>query len=195
MDRVRLMQTIGLWMSFGAGKRADYLREKKIFRSVGEGTTYMPRKVPLYPNMIKLGDHVAIASNVNFITHDGIHSIIGKDNEILPESLKDHKWTETIGCIDIGNHVFIAAGCYISYNVKIGDNVIVTANSVVTNDVPSNTVVRGNPAKVVCSLSQFLTMKAARKSYPQEFGHRQALPIGKELEEWLWDDFYKSREK
>lgn len=195
MDSVRLMQTIGLWFRFGASKRADYLREKHIFKSVGDHCIYMPRYIPLYPNLIKLGNYVDISSNVRFYTHDGIHSIIGEDNDAVPENLRDYRWTETIGCIDIGNHVFISAGVQINYNVKIGDNVVITAGSVVTSDIPSNSVVRGNPAKVICTLTQFLSMRAAKLSYPQEFRHIQALPIEKKLEEWLWEDFYKSREK
>lgn len=39
---------------------------------------------------------------------------------------------------------------------KIGDNVIVGAGSVVSSDIPSNTVCAGNPAKIICSLEQFL---------------------------------------
>ena len=64
---------------------------------------------------------------------------------------------------EIGRHVFIGAGTHIGYNVKIEDNVVVTAGSVVTNDIPSNSVVRGNPAKVICTLSQFLSIRAAKK--------------------------------
>lgn len=35
------------------------------------------------------------------------------------------------------------------YNVKIGSNVIVAANSVVVHDVPDGVVVGGNPAKII----------------------------------------------
>ena len=195
MDKVRMWQTIGLWLRFSSRKRANYLRDHHIFKSVGEHCIYMPRKVPLYPNLIKLGDYVDVSSNVTFATHDGIHTILGPNNDVVPEVLKKYKFTESIGCIDIGSHVFIGAGCSIGANVKIGDNVVITAGSVVTNDIPSNSVVRGNPAKVICSLSQFLTMKAAKKGYPTELDHKMGVYVSKELEDWLWSDFYQSREK
>lgn len=195
MDKTRLKHTLALCVRLNPGKRAEYLKEHHVFRSIGEHCSFMPRKVPLYPNLIKLGDYVAVASNVSFTTHDGIQSVLGKNNDVIPEKYKNHKFTEGIGCIEIGSHVFISARCIIGYNVKIGDNVVITAGSVVTNDIPSNSVVRGNPAKVVCTLTQYLTLRATKKSIPQEYGHRQAQPIKQNLEDWLWEEFYQSREK
>jgi len=49
----------------------------------------------------------------------------------------------------IGNNVIIYAGAVVIGGIRIGDNVIVGANSVVTKDVPSNCVVAGNPAKII----------------------------------------------
>ncbi len=49
--------------------------------------------------------------------------------------------------ITIGDDVWIGGGCTILAGVTIGDNSIVAAGSVVTKDVPSNTIVAGNPAK------------------------------------------------
>ena len=195
MDKDRLLQTIGLWLCFGARKRANYLRDHHVFKSVGKNCIYMPHKVPLYPNLIKFGDYVDVSSDVSFATHDGIHSILGKDNEAIPANLKDYPFRESMGCIEIGSHVFIGAGCSIGYNVRIGDNVLITAGSVVANDIPSNSVVRGNPAKVICTLSQFLTMKAAKKAIPPEFSHKTGYKIEKDLEDWLWNDFEQSRAK
>lgn len=47
----------------------------------------------------------------------------------------------------IGRDVWIAARCVILQGVKIGDGVVVGAGSVVTKDVPENTIVLGVPAK------------------------------------------------
>lgn len=49
----------------------------------------------------------------------------------------------------IGDNVIIGAGAVILNNVKIGNNAIIGANSVVTKDVPSNSVVAGNPAHII----------------------------------------------
>ena len=49
----------------------------------------------------------------------------------------------------IGDNVVICAGAKIIGNVRVGDNVIIAANSVVTKDVPSNSIVGGVPAKIL----------------------------------------------
>lgn len=49
----------------------------------------------------------------------------------------------------IGNNVDIGVNCCIIGNIKIGDNVIIGAGTVITKDVPSNVVVVGNPAKII----------------------------------------------
>lgn len=51
----------------------------------------------------------------------------------------------------IGAQCFIGCGSIILPGVSIGDNVIVGAGSVVTDDVPANSIVAGNPAKVIRS--------------------------------------------
>ena len=55
----------------------------------------------------------------------------------------------------IGNNVFIGADSIVLCNTKIGDNVIVGAGSVVTNDLPSNGVYAGNPAKYIYSFEEY----------------------------------------
>jgi len=51
----------------------------------------------------------------------------------------------------IGRNVKIYAGAVIIGNIKIGDNASIGANSVVLNDVPSNAIVAGIPAKIISS--------------------------------------------
>lgn len=49
----------------------------------------------------------------------------------------------------IGNDCMIGAGAKILGNITIGNNVLIGANAVVTFDVPDNSVVAGNPAKII----------------------------------------------
>ena len=79
---------------------------------------------------VEIGEDCFIAHGVMFI------------NDKFDAPLSNWKSKNTI----IGNGVRIGSNATI-LPVKIGDNVIIGAGAVVTKDVPSNTVVYGNPAK------------------------------------------------
>jgi len=49
----------------------------------------------------------------------------------------------------IGNNVYLGAGCKVMGGVTVGDNVVVSANSLVVADVPSNCTVMGVPARII----------------------------------------------
>ena len=49
----------------------------------------------------------------------------------------------------IGNHVWLGMNVVVMKGVKIGDNTIIGANSIVTKDIPANVIAAGNPCKVV----------------------------------------------
>lgn len=53
------------------------------------------------------------------------------------------------GCPTIGDNVICFPGAKIIGKVYVGNNVIIGANAVVTNDIPDNCVVVGVPAKIV----------------------------------------------
>lgn len=53
------------------------------------------------------------------------------------------------GKIKIGNNVFLGANTIITKSVTIGDNVIVGAGSIVTKDIPSNEIWAGVPARFI----------------------------------------------
>ncbi|MBI9063363.1 MAG: acyltransferase [Marinilabiliaceae bacterium] len=91
------------------------------------------------PFLIEIGDHVAIASGSVFITHDGAVNVM---REIFPE-------IDLFGKIIIGNNTVIGSNCILLPNSTIGSNCIIGAGSVVRGNIPDDSVVIGNPAKVI----------------------------------------------
>mgnify|MGYP001166207378 CR=1 FL=1 len=98
------------------------------------------------PYLIKIGDEVTIASGVRLLTHDGATCLV-KNNS----GQRYYKY----GRINIGDRVFVGMNAIIMPGVTIGNNVIVGAGSIVTKDVPSNSVIGGNPAKIIISYSDY----------------------------------------
>lgn len=183
MDK-RLWYTLRLYTIRTGSGRADYLKKHNVYGAIGERCNFQDRKVPLYPNLIKMGDHVRVSSNVVFLTHDMVHKILNtwKGTDEIKENM---------GCIKIGNNVFIGAGVIIHPNVEIGDNVIIGAGSVVTKDIPSDSVVEGNPANVLCKLSMLYAMRKMRKPYPDGMNLRNGAFANETAADYLWDIFEK----
>ena len=62
---------------------------------------------------------------------------------------------DVFGKVVIGDWVYIGNNSLIMPGVTIGDHVLVAAGSIVTKSIPSNTVVGGNPARIICSLEEY----------------------------------------
>ena len=63
--------------------------------------------------------------------------------------------------ISIGNISFIGARATLLPGTEIGDNCIIGACSVVKGKIPSNSIVIGNPAKIVATTSEWLDKKGS----------------------------------
>lgn len=81
------------------------------------------------PKGVHIGDETYIAFDAAILSHD-MSRLVHKD-------------------VRIGKRCFIGARSIILPGVTIGDEVVVAAGSVVTRDVPSNSLVAGNPAKII----------------------------------------------
>jgi carbonic anhydrase/acetyltransferase-like protein (isoleucine patch superfamily) len=121
----------------------NYLR--KVGMQVGHRNRIQIRDFGPEPYLIKIGNHCTISSNVAFLTHDG-GTWLFTDN--FPSLQK-------FGMIEIRDNCFIGWGASILPNVKIGPNSIVGAGSVVTKDVPPNTIVVGNPARFIETVDDY----------------------------------------
>lgn len=126
----------------------DYLRNMGI--SIGKGTFFFePSNVEIdtqRPWMVSIGEYCKITKGVIILQHDYSRSVLRRVyGDIIAES------KETV----IGNNVFIGMNSIILMGSHIGDNVIIGASSVVTGDIPDNSIIAGNPAKVICSLDDY----------------------------------------
>lgn len=110
---------------------------------------------------ITIGDDVTLAPRVHILAHDA--------------STKRHLGYTRIGRVSIGDRVFVGTSTIILPGVTIGSNVIIGAGSIVTQDIPSNVVATGNPAKILCSLEDFLARRKEEMQRVPCFGHEYTL--------------------
>ncbi len=185
MDISRIWHTMRLCTITSGKKRGNYLRKKKVFRSIGENVAIMGRKIPLYPQCIKFHSNIIVASNVLFVTHDAT-------DRVLNNYLKEKKCQEIVGCIEVHDNVFIGSNVTILNNVSIGPNAIVAAGSVINKDVPPNSIYGGVPAKFIGKFDEYLE-KRKEPMYPEKYAIKNH-KLNEEVVEYLWDKFTKEKE-
>lgn len=98
-------------------------------------------------NQIYIGDACLTGKWVT-ITDNNHGDMISSELIIAPEK----RTMSTKGAVVIGNNVWIGDKATILSGVKIGNGVIVAANSVVTKDIPDNCIVGGNPVRILKQL-------------------------------------------
>lgn len=138
-------------------KRAALLKE--MFAEIGEGCYIEP---PLHANFG--GRHVHFGKNVyanfNLTLVDDTHIYVGDntmigpnvtiasaEHPILPE-LREKGYQFNMP-VHIGKNCWIGAGVVIVPGINIGYNTVIGAGSIVTKDIPANSVAVGNPCRVI----------------------------------------------
>lgn len=176
----RLLNQIVFFAINNPYKRAEYIRENNIFHHMGTSVAFQPRKMPLYGELISVGNNVVIGSDVSFCTHDGMNSIFER---------MGYEVSEKVGCIKIGDNCFIGAGAIILYDVNIGNNSVVAAGAVINQDVPPGSVV-GVPGKVIGWTDDIIRKyeKNRKISVYKE-------NIDAESIKWYWKDFYRRNQR
>jgi len=129
--------------SFGLARRfALWLREQLMrlrlyyFREI--------MKMDIHPDV-----RISLKANLDQTNPRGVHidqgTYIAFNTIILAHDMSRVRHTDTY----IGRNCFVGAGAIIMPGVRIGDECIVGSGAVVTKDVPSHSIVAGNPAAVV----------------------------------------------
>lgn len=136
----RLLVEDGATLSFGKGNSYfKYDSDVQIFRGaqmqIGSCATNIGLKI-VCSNKIVMGVDVHIGRDVWIRDNNGGHHVIIK-------GYKDK------APVIIGDHVWICSNVSITKGVTIGEGAIISANSVVTTNIPARCIAAGNPAKVI----------------------------------------------
>lgn len=153
--------------------RSRYIvRHANEFHDIGGGIFWQSRYYPADPDLISIGNNVFITANVSFITHDTIRNMLNR-------KYQTNRFQRALGCIEVGDNVMIGSGTRILYNVRIGSNVIIGAGSIVTKDIPDNSVAAGVPCRVI---GKFDDLVEKRK---RVVAHDKAVDY--------WEEFYRMK--
>jgi maltose O-acetyltransferase len=132
--------------------RGEYTTEKLIAMGmkVGKNFNRLHGTIldPGHCWLIEIGDDVTMAPRVHILCHDA--------------STKTFLNYTKVGRVTIGDRVFVGAESVVLPGVTIGNDVIIGANSTVTHAIPSNSVAVGSPARVICSLDEYLEKESKR---------------------------------
>lgn len=121
----------------------EYFRKQGA--QIGENCSIIPTSLGTEPYLVKIGNHVTVASGVSFITHDG-------GSWIFRDEVPD---LQVFGPIIIEDNCVIGQNAILFPNIRIGRNSIVGAGSVVISDVPPDTIVIGVPARSFGSVIKY----------------------------------------
>lgn len=164
----------------------NYLRAKGV--KIGKNIVLFdsPRNCVIditRPSLVEIGDNVSLNTNFRLLTHDYVTDVF---------KYLYHEFIPSSGPVKIGNNVKFGADCMVLKNVTIGDNTFIGSGSIVTKDIPANSVAVGRPARVVCSIDDYFERRKVEcekeafryaRSIKERFGRE---PVAADF----WEEFY-----
>lgn len=129
------------WISVSTEYAGYSCINKKISLRIGDNVDIGNNAFIVANHNITIGNNVIMAPYVYISDH--IHSYMDIEKNLNEQPLTDG------GFVEIGNNVFIGIKACIMPNIRIGEGSIIGAGAIVTKDIPSRSVVVGNPARVI----------------------------------------------
>ena len=122
-----------------------------------------------------LPDSTSIDTSHCFLISIGDHCGFGEECVLLAHDAQMDEYLDAarLGRVIIGESCHLGARTIVLPGVTIGPRTIVGAGSVVSRSLPPNTVCAGNPARVICSLDEYLDKHRARIASARTFEYAQ----------------------
>lgn len=122
---------------------------KKRGVQIGEGSYIYPGNTLIdvsRPSLVSIGSNCFMNQHFTLLTHDWVTKVfLGTDRQFINSS----------GRVTIGNNVSFGQNVMVLKGVTIGDNCFIGAGSVVTKDIPANSVAVGAPCRVVMTIEEY----------------------------------------
>ncbi len=135
------------------------------------------------PLLVEIGDNCTFLEHFTLLSHDAVRKVFRNVY---------HDFLASSGPVKIGNNVYFARNCTVLKGVTIGDNCIIGFGSLVTRDIPANSVAVGCPARVICSIEDYYE-KRKRESLEEAFEYARIIyrKTGKRpTVEQMYEEFY-----
>jgi len=172
----------GKWVRRNSISYISFLRDNGV--EIGDNCVFRSpttTRIDLQrPELISIGNNVDMNMNFQIMTHDW-GSLVFR--------AKYHDFINSTGKVVIGSNIYFGTNVVVLKGVSIGDNCIIGAGSLVTKNIPANSVAAGVPCKVVCSLDDYYNKRKALalyeavervKCFEKRWGRK---PLPKELRE------------
>ena len=137
----------------------DALVKELFMGNIGENSRVMPPVTVVRGNKVRIGKNVVVMNNSLFMAAGRItiedNVLVAANAQLISNNhdLYDHT-VLTCKPVHLKRNCWIGAGATILPGVTVGENAVVGAGAVVTKDVEDNTVVGGNPAKLIKNLER-----------------------------------------
>ena len=129
--------------------------EEQLFNGELDKSSYLMPPIQIdYGCQMKVGKGVFVNHSLTCMAAGGITiddgAMIGPNVRIVTDNHDfDNRMVLRCKPVHIGRNAWIGVGAIILPGVTIGENAVVAAGAVVTKDVEANTIVGGNPAKII----------------------------------------------
>lgn len=153
-SKIKLLIVVDFWPVFYF-RMLEYCNERKGFFQRFLKLIFLPMKplvdgfsgARIYSDSI-IGSGLLLHQSTGVVIAPG--SVIGENCTFFSGACVVYKANDKgFSAPILGNNVRLMVGCKVIGGVRIGDNVVIGANAVVTKDVPSDSTVVGIPAKII----------------------------------------------